>query len=112
RIAIGIRALRLLIENAAPGGPPPNVLITPRIPENVSAASFPADTRPLIEVGYGAALAALPARVPAAAPAPAPAPLERLADRIIVECSDARLECLVRAAFAPVVGNGYPAEDV
>lgn len=112
RVAIGVRALRLLIENASPDGPEPDVFITPRIPEEISAATFPADTRPLIDVGRAAALDVVPGRTPRDAPPPPPAPLNTLADTVIVEGSDPRLDGLVRAAFADAVGDGYDADDV
>lgn len=111
RVAIGVRAIRLLIENASPDGPEPDVLIAPRIPEHVSAATFPADTRPLIDAGYAAALAVVPLREPAAPSRPAAA-LDALADTVIVEGSDARLDALVRAAFADAVGEAYDAQQL
>ncbi len=112
RVAIGVRAIRLLIENASPDGPEPDVLVTPRIPDHVSAATFPADTRPLIEAGYAAALAAVPVREPAMAAPPPAAPLDALADTVIVEGSDTRLDALVRAAFADAIGNAYDAQQL
>ncbi len=111
RVAIGVRALRLLIENASPPGPEPDVFIAPRIPEDVSAATFPAETRPLIDIGRAAALDVLPAHT-AADPLPPPARLDRLADSVVVEGADARLDALVRAAFADATGAAYDAGHI
>lgn len=110
RVAIGVRALRLLIENASPSGPEPDVFITPRIPEEISAATFPADTRPLIDIGREAALAVLPARS-AAQPSPAPTRLDALADTVVVEGDDARINAFVHAAFAGTAG-AYDADRI
>lgn len=112
RVAIGVRAIRLLIENAAPDGPPADVLVQPRVPPEMSEAMFPADAKPLLDAGLDAALQTIPERVPPAPPANAPAPLEALADTVIVENVNARLQGLVRAVFDPVVGGRYDAARI
>lgn len=112
RVAIGVRAIRLLIENASPDGPPPDVLVQPHIPQEMTEAMFPADASPLIEAGRAAAREVMPQAADAPAlPRTLPS-LDRLADTVIVELEDQRLRALVGHAFAPVVGVPYAPERV
>jgi predicted acylesterase/phospholipase RssA len=67
-IDIGVRALRLLIENARPDiGSDPDILVLPRLQPGLSETAFPADARGLISTGY----AAVREQVPSVAPEPA-----------------------------------------
>lgn len=111
RVAIGVRAIRILIENASPDGAPPDISISPRIPPSMSAAGFPTDSEPLFDIGLEAALAALPERG-AELPPRVPAALDALADTVVVEGVGPELAPLVRAAFAAVVGGEYDAQRV
>jgi predicted acylesterase/phospholipase RssA len=112
RVAIGVRAIRLLIENAAPDAGPPDVLVTPAIPEEMTEAMFPADATPLIRTGREAAAAVVPATALPAAPAGALPALPALADTVVIELDESRLDGLVRNAFTAAVGGEYAPERV
>lgn len=112
RVAIGVRAIRLLIENASPEGPPPDVLVEPTIPQEMTEAMFPADAAPLIAQGRIAAAAVVP-QATRTSPPPRPLPpLATLADTVVIELDEQRLHGLVRNAFQPVVGGAYAPERV
>jgi predicted acylesterase/phospholipase RssA len=57
---LGVRGLRLLIENAAPRTEPPDMLVLPRIQPGFSEARFPVDPGQLIRRGTEAVLAQVP----------------------------------------------------
>lgn len=105
---LGVRAIRLLIQNARPTADP-ELLITPDIPVGFSEARFPADAMPLVMAGAAAVrteappaeLPALPARAPDAAP-------ERL-DTVIVQHADAAVALLLRRMLEPALGAYDPA---
>jgi predicted acylesterase/phospholipase RssA len=58
---LGVRALRLLIENARPDtGSVPDILVLPRLEPGFSETYFPADASSLIRTGYESALQQVP----------------------------------------------------
>ena len=109
---IGVRALRLLMQNARASyalRDTADLFIVAELPHDVSEAAFPADAGRLLAIGYESALAQL-------APAPRslvprtrrrPAPLTL--DSLVVEGDDVSTRALVRRTFASALGPYRPA---
>ncbi|CAN5760353.1 hypothetical protein BH23GEM9_BH23GEM9_37240 [soil metagenome] len=105
---VGVRGLRLLIENAQPAvAPPPELLVLPSIGPGFSEARFPADPSQLLEAGYDAVRAQLPPRHEGGQRRPAgPAgPAVPVISSIVVEGGDAALRRLVARVLQPCVGR-------
>lgn len=109
---LGVRALRLLIENARPEtGSEPDILVLPEIEPGLSETYFPADATDVLRAGYEAVLEQVPPvpeqrdvrRSPGAAPA-------RIA-AVRVEGADAAFERLIRRVMDDAVGP-YDAGDI
>lgn len=104
-LAVGLRGLRLLLENAIPDTAP-DVRILPRIPPEFPEALFPRDAVPLLEAGLEATLAALaPRSGPSPPHAPASAP-DSIGSLEIVG-GDPATRALARAAFADIAPGPY-----
>ncbi|MEX1184152.1 MAG: patatin-like phospholipase family protein [Gemmatimonadota bacterium] len=102
---LGTRAVRLLIENAAPDVAAPEILVLPSLATGFSEARFPHDPTSILRGGYDAVIAQVPAAAPAYAPAgrpPGPAPREIIGLR--VESTNAALARLVRRTMQASVG--------
>ena len=109
-LAIGLRGLRLLLENAIPDTAP-DVRILPRIPPEFPEALFPRDPVPLLEAGLEATLAALP---PQSGPSP-PQPARPLPDSIgplEIVGGDPATRALARAAFAGIAPGPFDARAI
>ena len=100
---LGVRALRLLIENARPDtGSDPDILVLPDIEPGLSETYFPADAGGVLEAGYDAVREQVPpvAQQPEAAP---PAPTSPAAMRAPFTarssgCSPCRARCACSCA--------------
>jgi predicted acylesterase/phospholipase RssA len=109
---LGVRALRLLMENARPDiGSDPDILVLPELAPGLSETYFPADAGGLLRTGYAAVRAQVPAvrqqpevRRPAGI---APARIGRLR----VEGADPAFERLIRRVMEGAVRE-YDAADI
>lgn len=111
-VALGGRAVALLMVNAAPEVRPPDVLVLPPLDPGFSGARFPGDVTPLLRLGREAALDALPDRPGGGIePRPMPAPLSRL-DSLVVEAGDPALEAMGRRAFSSLVPGPFDADAI
>ncbi|MBW3534167.1 MAG: patatin-like phospholipase family protein [Gemmatimonadetes bacterium] len=111
-VALGGRAVALLMVNAAPHGPPPDVLVRPPLDPGFSGARFPGDVTPLLRLGREAALDALPDRTGGGIePRPMPAPPSRL-DTLVVEAANPSLEAMGRRAFSSLVPGRFDADAI
>jgi predicted acylesterase/phospholipase RssA len=109
---IGVRALRLLIENATPAAVPgAEILVLPRVQPGLSEGWFPADPGRVLRAGYDAVIEHVP---PLPRPAP-PVPARRAAPAHIgaveVVGGDPALRRLVHRVLRPAVGP-YDGEAV
>jgi predicted acylesterase/phospholipase RssA len=110
-VDVGMRSLRLLIENAQPAATAPDILVLPRIRPGFGEGRFPADPSRLLTAGYDAVLEQVPP-APAVAPAPAvsiaPIATARAAELVVtglrVEAADPSVARLVASVMSPVVG--------
>jgi predicted acylesterase/phospholipase RssA len=104
-LAVGLRGLRLLIENAIPDTTP-DVRILPRIPPGFPEALFPRDPKPLLEAGLEATLAALS---PQAGPSPprSPQPLPDSIGQLEIVGGDTATRALTRAAFSGIAPGPF-----
>lgn len=103
----GLRAFRLLVRNARPDDAP-EILVTPDIDPNQSAAIFPTDATGLLVLGRDAARAQIPATAgDATIRSPKRPPGRILAVR--VDAADEGLRSLVGRTFARTTGGYDPA---
>jgi predicted acylesterase/phospholipase RssA len=110
---VGVRALRLLIENALPTDVmDADIVVLPRLRSGFTEAWFPADARPLMNAGYEAVYAQVqpaPRRPDTVTAAAAPPPLR--VDSLVVSGGDLSLRRLVQRVLAPVAGE-YDAQAI
>jgi hypothetical protein len=109
---LGVRALRLLIENARPEtGSEPDILVLPDIEPRLSETYFPADATDVLQSGYDAVIEQVPPvpEQPAVRRAPGAAPARIAAVR--VDGADAAFERLIRRVMNDAVGP-YDAADI
>jgi predicted acylesterase/phospholipase RssA len=107
---LGVRALRLLIENARPASTP-DILVTPKIGPGFSETRFPADASFLLNRGYSAVIAQVDSarpREPAPAPVVHPAPPHITAIVPHASAPDARLI----ARFMQSAAGAYDATEI
>ncbi|MBR9989274.1 MAG: patatin-like phospholipase family protein [Gemmatimonadetes bacterium] len=106
---MGVRALRLLIENARPAAEP-DILVLPAIEPGFSETYFPADARALLRTGYDAVLEQAPPvqQQPAARRDPAPPPAR--IDGLRIEGGDVAFERLIRRVMG--AAREYDAQDI
>jgi predicted acylesterase/phospholipase RssA len=111
---LGVRAVRLLIENARPDHVQPDILVLPRIGDSYAETRFPADASALLRAGSNAVLAQVAPAAPSAAGPAARAPGDPPA-RVVelrVEGSDGALARLVHGTMAPALGAYDPARII
>jgi predicted acylesterase/phospholipase RssA len=113
-VDVGVRGLRLLLENVQPANPPPELLVLPRIPSGFSESRFPVDASRLLRAGYDAARLLPPAVPPSVAASPLPVlrragnPPVRIRE-VRVEAEDPAVRRLVSRIMAPAAGTYDPA---
>jgi predicted acylesterase/phospholipase RssA len=104
---VGVRGLRLLIENALPrDATDADILVLPRVAPGFSEAWFPADARPLVQAGYDAVLE----QVPPTPLSPTRTALTQSNDpagiaSVRVGGGDAALRRLVERTLRPAIGD-------
>ncbi|HEX2165608.1 MAG TPA: patatin-like phospholipase family protein [Longimicrobiales bacterium] len=111
-IDLGVRAIRLLIENARPdSGSRADILVLPEIEPGLSETYFPADASEVLRAGYEAVKEQVPP-VPQQPEVrrPAGAPPARIA-RVRVDGGDAAFERLIRRVMEGAVRE-YDAADI
>jgi predicted acylesterase/phospholipase RssA len=111
-VEIGVRGLRLLIENVTRHGEPPDILVVPAIAPGFSESRFPADPGDLLQSGFDAVLLQVPPAAPDGHPSrrsvgDAPADVAR----VVVLGGDPALRRLARRITAPLVGS-YDADAI
>jgi len=111
-IDIGVRALRLLIENARPDvGSEPDILVRPDIDPGLSETYFPADAEDVLRAGARAVREQVPpvAQQPESRRPSGPVP-DRIT-RLRIEGGDAAFDRLIRRIMAGAVRE-YDPDDV
>ena len=111
-IQIANRALDLMLRKVRRDTIPPNVLVTPALPLNLSGFTFPSDPAPFFEVGLEAALSEAhrnPGERAIARPLP-PAPTAF--GSLEIEAPGSAYEAFVRAVFDDIAPGPYDAEAV
>jgi predicted acylesterase/phospholipase RssA len=111
-IDVGVRALRLLIENARPDvGSEPDILVRPDIDPGLSETYFPADAADVVQAGDRAVREQVPAvaRQPESRRPAGPVP-DRIA-RLRIEGGDAAFDRLIRRIMGGAVRD-YDPEDI
>jgi predicted acylesterase/phospholipase RssA len=113
---VGVRALRLLMENARPAhDADPDVLIVPSLAAGFSEMWFPRDGSRLLRKGFDAVMEKLPPQSEAGRTAPVPAaaatePLPMIGS-VQVRGGDGALDRLVAGITRPLAGD-YDAADI
>jgi predicted acylesterase/phospholipase RssA len=111
-VDIGVRGLRLLIENVARQTEPPEILVVPSIRPGFSEGRFPADPEILVRSGFDAVLLQVPPAAPVGGSTRRAAgePPGEIA-RVVVLGGDPALRRLARRITAPLVGS-YDADAI
>jgi hypothetical protein len=112
-LAVVGRAIDLVQQNTQRDPVPPDVLVLPRLDPGLTAATFPADPRPLFEIGLEAARRDLPRSPPEVGVGERvlPSPPDSLHD-LLIQAPDSSLTSLARTIFAGVAPGRYDAVAV
>jgi predicted acylesterase/phospholipase RssA len=109
---IGVRGLRLLIENVTRHTEPPDVLVIPTIAPGFAESRFPADPGRLLQSGFDAVLQQVPPAAPGGHTSrPDAGDTPAYIARVVVLGGDPALRRLARRITAPLVGR-YDADAV
>lgn len=112
-LAVLSRTIDLIQENTQRDPVPPDELVLPQLDPGLTGASFPADPRPLFEIGLEAARRDLPPSPPdvGRGERPLPLPPDSLHD-ILIEAPDSSLAALARSIFRGVAPGPYDPDRV
>lgn len=110
---LGVRALRLLIENARPDSIEPDILVLARLSAGFAEGRFPVDATGLLRAGHASVMEQVPLVGPISRPARrmAGAAPDRIT-RLLVETADPATAHLVLRIMASTVGPYDPDEIV
>jgi hypothetical protein len=107
---LGLRAVRLLIENARPDSAP-DILVIPDVPTGFAESHFPADAGMLLDAGYRAVREQVPPAATTATPIAPPGHAPTRVTTLLVTAPDAGTARLVERMMMPALGT-YDADRI